>query len=184
MAYHLSVSSIFTFLVATVHTRAHTHTHTHARTHTHTLHWLALSRMERELVCLLVCVAVTVGQTFPYFSHSPISGTTTFTNRTFIDRGIISIINPLKCLTSHTPCCVGAGGGWVDPEGTTVQVEATGATTFYVSTNEGEINLHRFATTDGDQLSGMYECQIPGPTGVMESVFIYLGVDGTGEGGR
>ena len=108
-----------------------------------------------------------------------------FPNNSFIDRGIVSVSGNLECLTSHSPCCDGntAVGGWRDPTGGAIQEGAGGTSPFYVTRATGAINLNRLPSSNGqEQLSGMYQCQIPGSSGDIEELFIYLGNQSTGKG--
>ena len=138
--------------------------------------------MRELLLSLLVWVLAVEGQNFPLFRHTSTTGTTNFSNNSFIARGVISGNAPLECVTDHTPCCLGEEGGWTDPAGVAVREGSTGATTFYVTrTGMGAINLNRFAQTDSSQLSGMYQCQIRVSSEQLQILFIYLGVGTTGE---
>ena len=130
----------------------------------------------RELICLLLVgvVSEVMGQTYPLLRHKSIE----FSNNSFINRGIISISDPLRCVTDRTPCCGVNAGVWRDPEGAEVREGASGATDFYITrSSEGEINLHRIS----GGLSGMWLCEIPDSAGDTQRLYIYLGIDTTGE---
>ena len=127
------------------------------------------------LLSLLVCLQTVHCQTLRHMGN-------TYQNNSFLDRGIISVANPLQCLTDYSSCCEGTTGGWEDPAGMAIQEGASGATMFYVTrTTSGEINLNRFPDQSSQQLSGMYQCEIPDSSGELEMVFIYLGNASTGE---
>ena len=131
--------------------------------------------MMRDLLCLLLlCVLGVLSQPYPRFQHS----SNTYLNNSFIDRGVISQESTLQCVTNHTPCCGAADGGWRDPQGAVVQEGVQGATDFYVTrTSSGMINLHRIS----GGASGMWRCDIPDSNGDMQMIYIYLGIDSTGE---
>ena len=127
------------------------------------------------LLSLLVCLQTVHCQTLRHMG-------VTYQNNSFLDRGIVHVTNPLQCLTDYNPCCEGTTGGWEDPAGMAIQEGASGATMFYVTrTDSGEINLNRFPDLSFQQLSGMYQCEIPHSSGDLEMVFIYLGNASTGE---
>ena len=131
------------------------------------------------LVCLLACLHIVHSQTYPFLRHNGV----TFQNNSFIDRGIVSVADKLECVTNHSPCCVGSDGGWTDPAEVAIQEGPAGTIPFYVTrTAGGTIDLNRLAVSNGqEQLSGMYECEIPGSGGTPEMMFIYLGNQSTGK---
>ena len=131
------------------------------------------------LVCLLACLHIVHSQTYPLLRHNEL----TFQSNSFIDRGIVSVADKLECVTNYTPCCVGTDGGWTDPAGVAIQEGSGGTIPFYVTrTAAGTIYLNRLAVSNGqEQLSGMYECEIPGSGGTPEMMFIYLGNQSTGK---
>jgi hypothetical protein len=131
------------------------------------------------LVCLLACLHIVHSQTYPLLRHNEL----TFQSNSFIDRGIVSVADKLECVTNYTPCCVGTDGGWTDPAGVAIQEGSGGTIPFYVTrTAAGTIDLNRLAVSNGqEQLSGMYECEIPGSGGTPEMMFIYLGNQSTGQ---
>ena len=124
---------------------------------------------------LLLCVLGVCGQSYPRFQHN----SDTYLNNSFIDRSIIGQDETaLQCVTDHTPCCNVSDGGWSDPQGAAVQTGIMGATDVYVTRSaSGQINLNRI--TAG--ASGMWRCDIPDSSGVMQRIYIYLGNDTTGE---
>ncbi|CAI8048070.1 Receptor-type tyrosine-protein phosphatase S [Geodia barretti] len=135
-------------------------------------------RMRVLLVCLLACLHIVHCQTYPFLRHNGV----TFQNNSFIDRGIVSVADKLECVTNHSPCCEGSDGGWTDPAEVAIQEGPAGTIPFYVTrTAAGTIDLNRLAVSNGqEQLSGMYECEIPGSGGTPEMMFIYLGNQSTG----
>ena len=127
----------------------------------------------KMLSILLVCMAANC-QTFPRLEQS----TSTYSNNYFIDRGVIGQDGSgLMCVTDRTGCCTPSEGDWTDPQGGEVFEGASGASTLYVTREQGEVRLNRIMGGD----FGMWRCDIPDSSGDLQSLYIYLGDAGSGE---
>ena len=135
------------------------------------------ARMPRKtLASLSVVIVVAYCQSYPRFE---LRGENLF-NNSYIGRNQIGIgNNALKCVTNNTNCCSSpAVGNWTDEtSGRAVHQGASGATAIYVTRGDGVVSYNRI--TGGS--SGMWRCDIPDSSGVMQSIYIYTGTSESGE---
>ena len=125
-------------------------------------------------LCLLLLAAVQC-QPFPRFEFNG----TALVNNSYIWRGGIGEgDNALKCVTNDTDCCTDPDtGNWTDGNGAAVHQGMAGASTIYITRGNGTVSLNRI--TGGS--SGMWRCDIPDSSGVMQSMYIYTGTGINGE---
>jgi len=132
---------------------------------------------ERALLSLCVVLAIVVlvqCQAYPRLEHRG----SFLPNNSFIRRGGIGEgNNSLKCLTDNTDCCSDAGN-WTDENGGAVHQGASGANKIYVTRGDGVVSLNRIKGGS----PGMWRCDIPDSSGVMQSIYIYTGVEGNDKG--
>ena len=126
----------------------------------------------------LVVLVVVQCQVYPRFE---LRGYTYLANNSYIDRGRIGEgDDALKCVTGNADCCTDPDvGSWTDARGAIVGQEVNGNTSVYVSREYKAIGLNRYNMTGG--FSGMWRCDIPDSSGVMQSIYIYTGISTTGE---
>ena len=126
----------------------------------------------------LVVLVVVQCQVYPRFE---LSGYTYLANNSYIDRGRVGEgDDALKCVTGYADCCTGPDvGGWTDSRGTSVGQEVNGNTSVYVTRENKVMGLNRYNRSGGS--SGMWRCDIPDSSGVMQSIYIYTGISTTGE---
>ena len=133
--------------------------------------------MREVVTCLLLCAVLGVQTQYPHFTHTTID----YLNNSFFEGASIGQQSqggsPLQCRTNYTSCCTNNVGGWTDPAGDSVLEGVSGATDFYVTRGNGVIYLNRISGGS----SGMWRCDIPDSTGDIQSVYIYIGGDDTGE---
>ena len=80
----------------------------------------------------------------------------------------------LKCVTDSADCCTDPDvGNW---RGRAVQQRANGATCPYVTRGQGEVSLNRIGCVPD---AGLWRCDIPDSSGVIQSLYIYIGSGGT-----
>ena len=86
----------------------------------------------------------------------------------------------LLCTTTYTPCCSSANRDtqWYFPDGS--QVVNNGGLPYYRrrSSNPGTVLLHR--NTQGTT-TGIFRCDIPDVSGVLQSILVGIYDNGTGE---
>ena len=83
----------------------------------------------------------------------------------------------LKCMTDRVDCCTDPDvGNWRDERGRAVQQRANGATCLYVTRGQGEVSLNRIACVPD---AGLWRCDIPDSSGVIQSMYIYIGSGGS-----
>ena len=81
-------------------------------------------------------------------------------------------------MTNSTICCTNPdAGNWTNETGGAVHQGASGATTIYVTRGDRVVSYNRI--TGGS--SGMWRCDIPDSSGVMQSIYIYTGTSTSGE---
>ena len=136
---------------------------------------------ERVLLSLCVVLAIVVlvqcQIPWPRLEHKG----SVFRNNSFIHRRGIGEgdDDSLKCLTNNTRCCTDPDvGNWTDERGGAVHQGASGAITIYVTRGDGVVSLNRI--TGGS--AGMWRCDIPDSSGVMQSLYIYTGVNAVNKG--
>ena len=121
-------------------------------------------------------MAVAHCQPYPRFEF----GGSNLENNSFVKRDDIRTGNSaLKCVTDNADCCTRPdAGNWTDVRGEPVHQGASGTAKMYVTRSEkdGVVSLNR--RTGGS--SGMWRCDIPDSSGVMQSIYIYLGVSDKG----
>ena len=127
---------------------------------------------ERVLLSLCVVLAIVVlvqCQTYPRLEHKG----NVLPNNSFIRRGLIREGNDaLKCVTDDTNCCTDPDvGNWTNEIGGAVHQGASGATTIYVTRGDRVVSLNRIKGGS----AGMWRCDIPDSSGVMQSIYIYTG---------
>ena len=85
----------------------------------------------------------------------------------------------LKCVTDSADCCTDPDvGNWRDERGRAVQQGANGATCLYVTRGQGEVSLNRIACVPDP---GLWRCDIPDSSGMIQIMYIYIGNDSSGE---
>ena len=90
----------------------------------------------------------------------------------------------LKCVTDSADCCTDPDvGNWTYERGRAVQQGAdentNGDTCPYVTRGQGEVSLNRNSTCYPD--FGLWRCDIPDSSGVIQSMYIYIGSSGTSD---
>ena len=81
----------------------------------------------------------------------------------------------LKCVTDNVNCCNSSiVGGWRDVRGEPVYEGADGTTCLYVTRGDGVISLNRDRSCTSDHTSGLWRCNIPDPSGKMQSLYVYI----------
>ena len=78
----------------------------------------------------------------------------------------------LKCVTDSTTCCTNPNvGTWTDDRGRQVQEGTNGTSCLYVTRGHGVITLNRKSGCT-DHTSGLWRCDIPDSSGVMQSLYV------------
>ena len=130
--------------------------------------------LRKTLTFFFVVVAVAHCQPYPRFEL----GGRNIVNNSFVIRSSIGMgIDALKCVTDNTDCCTGPdAGNWTDERGRAVHQGAVGAKTIYVTRGDGIVSLNRIKAGS----AGMWRCDIPDSSGVMQSIYIYIGAENKG----
>ena len=119
-----------------------------------------------EIVVLVQC------QPYPHLVHNGI----VLSNNSFIRRGPIGEgKDALMCVTDYTTECCTSAGNWTDEKGGAVHQEKSG---IYVTRGAGMVSLNHMSGGN----PGMWRCDIPDSSGVMQSIYVYIGT--TGPSGR
>ena len=85
----------------------------------------------------------------------------------------------LKCVTDSDNCCSDSHvGNWRDERGRAVQQGADEATCLYVTGGQGVISLNRKSDCIPES-SGLWRCDVPDSSEVMQSIYIYISNDNT-----
>ena len=108
------------------------------------------------------------------------SGGKILTNNSYIYYANISDgDSALKCVTDNDNCCNDSHvGNWTDERGRAVQQEADEATCLYVTRGHGVISLNRMSDCILES-SGLWRCDIPDSSEVMQSIYTYISNDDT-----
>ena len=126
-------------------------------------------------VTALVTLALAKGLSQPQLEW----GKTSLANNSYIYYANISDGNrTLKCKTDNHNCCNSDNGNWTDERGTSVHQGADGATCLYVTRGQGVVSLNRKSDCIPDT-SGLWRCDIPDSSEVMQSLYIYISNDTT-----
>ena len=100
---------------------------------------------------------------------------TVLPNNSFIPRGLIGEGgDALMCVTDYTTECCASAGNWIDEKGGAVHQETPGESGIYVTRGAGVVSLNRIRGGS----PGMWQCDIPDSSGVMQSIYIYTGTKG------
>ena len=107
--------------------------------------------------------------------------TRTYTNNSIVTRTDIGTGSAaLLCTTTYSPCCTNfqnPGTQWYFPNGS--QVQNNGGLPYYRHRNTGgTVLLHR--NPEGTT-TGIFHCDIPDASGVLQSMFVGIYDSGTGE---
>ena len=127
-------------------------------------------------VTALVILALAKGLSLPQLQW----GKTSLANNSYIYYTNISDGNgALKCKTDNHNCCNNSDNGtWIDDRGTAVHQGADGATCLYVTREQGVASLNRKSNCTPDT-SGLWRCDIPNSSEVVQSLYIYVSNDTT-----
>ena len=123
---------------------------------------------------VVVLVAGVSSQSYPRFEFRG----TALKNNTFVFHGAIGEGqgNSLRCVTDNSECCTNGQGNWYDERGDEVHQGSDGNSDLYVTRGDRVVYLNR--RTGGS--TGLWRCDIPDSHGVQQSIYIYLGTQGTG----
>ena len=125
-----------------------------------------------EIVVLVQC------QPYPLLKHDG----TVVPNNSFIRRGPIGEgDDALMCVTDNTTECCTSAGNWTDEKGGAVHQGTPGESEkigIYVTRGAGVVSLNHMSGGN----PGMWRCDIPDSSGVMQSIYVYIGT--TGSAGR
>ena len=133
-------------------------------------------RMSIETAYLLCTILTVVHcQPYPQFEFK----NRTLVNNSYVFRGAVGKGNDaLNCVTDSANCCTDPDvGNWTDERGGAVYQGASGATAIYVTRGNGVVSYNRISGGS----SGMWRCDIPDSSGVMQSIYIYTGTTKSGE---
>ena len=104
----------------------------------------------------------------------------TYTNSSIVTRTDIGTGSAaLLCTTTYSPCCTGFGNPgthWYFPDGN--QVQNNGNHPYYRNRSPGTVLLHR---NPQGTTTGIFRCDIPDASGVLQSMFVGIYDSGTGE---
>ena len=133
-----------------------------------------------KLMWMLFSVAIVAAvncQPVPRFEHDngvlPNNSYILYSNITTGDRA-------LKCVTDRVDCCTDPDvGNWTYETGRAVQQRANGANCLYVTRGQREVSLNRNSTCYPE--FGLWRCDIPDSSGVIQSMYIYIVNDSSGE---
>ena len=132
----------------------------------------------KSIWMLLVIASVDIAnsQSFPRLE----SAVGTLTNNSYIHYASISDGNrALKCVTDSVTCCNNFdNGNWADERGLAVHQGADEATCLYVTRGQGVVSLNRKSDCIPDT-SGLWRCDIPDSSGVMQRFYMYISNDTT-----
>ena len=108
------------------------------------------------------------------------SGGRNLTNNSYIYYANISDgDSALKCVTDSDNCCNDSRvGNWRDERGRAVQQEADNATCLYVTRGHGLVSLNCKSDCIPES-SGLWRCDIPDSSEVIQSIYIYISNDNT-----
>ena len=85
----------------------------------------------------------------------------------------------LKCVTNSINCCNDFDiGNWRDERGRAVHQGEDEATCYYVTREQGMVSLNRKRDCVPDT-SGLWRCDIPDSSEVMQSLYIYIDSNGS-----
>ena len=130
----------------------------------------------RVLTAILVLWSVTINcQSLPQLEHAK-----HLPNNSYIYYANISDGDgALKCITDSKNCCNDSNvGSWTDGRGRAVHQGADVVTCLYVTREHGEISLNRNSSCIPDT-SGLWRCDVPDSSEVMQSIYIYISNDTT-----
>ena len=125
---------------------------------------------------LLLGAVVVNCQSLPRFEH----GSRVLINNSYIYYANISDGDrALKCVTDSDNCCTDSDvGNWTDGRGRAVHQGADETNCLYVTIGHGEISLNRNSSCIPDT-SGLWRCDVPDSSEVMQSIYIYISNDTT-----
>ena len=108
------------------------------------------------------------------------SGERILTNNSYINYVNISEgDSSLKCVTDSGNCCSDSQmGNWRNERGRAVQQGANETNCLYVTRGHGVVNLNRKSDCVPES-SGLWRCDIPDSSEVMQSIYIYISNDNT-----
>ena len=128
------------------------------------------------ILAFLFCSILVNCQSLPRIKH----GSRVLTNNSYIYYANISDGDrALKCVTDSDNCCNDSDvGNWTDGRGRTAHQGSDEATCLYATRGHGEINLKRNSSCIPDT-SGLWRCDVPDSSEVMQSIYIYISNDTT-----
>ena len=140
--------------------------------------------LRKTFAFLSVVMAVVHCQSYPRFElggRFESKGEIFFNNSYISHRQIGTGNDVLKCVTNNTDCCTCPDvGNWIDGSGGTVHQGASGANAIHVTRRNGTVSLNLKSVGGSSGFSGMWRCDIPDSSGVMQSIYIYLDVENKG----
>ena len=118
---------------------------------------------------------VSYSHSLPQFEHAG----SALTNNSYLYYDTIHVGNSsLKCVTNMSIiCCHTNVSNWRDERGGLVQEGADDGTCLYVTRGYGEISLNRRNSDCIPPTSGLWRCDIPDSSGVIQSLYIYISND-------
>ena len=129
-----------------------------------------------EILFVVISTVLANSQPLPHFK----SGVGTLKNNSYIPlASIFDGDRALKCVTDSVNCCIDSDvGNWRDERGRAVHQGEDEATCLYVTRGQGVISLNRKSDCIPDT-SGLWRCDIPDSSEVMQSLYIYISNDNT-----
>ena len=126
------------------------------------------------MVSVTALVVLANTQSSPHFESV---GHSLENNSYILYTSILHKARALKCVTDTVNCCNDSDdGNWRDERGRAVHQGADGATCLYVTRQRKEIYLNRKRDCIPDT-SGLWRCDIPDSSEVMQSIYIYISND-------
>ena len=128
------------------------------------------------MVFVVVSLALANSQVVPRFESE--GGNHILTNNSYIHyTNIFDGDRALKCVTDNENCCTDSDvGNWRDERGRAVHKGADGAICLYVTRGQEVVSLNRKSDCIPDT-SGLWRCDIPDSSDVMQSIYIYISND-------
>ena len=126
------------------------------------------------MVSFIALVVLANTQSSPHFENVGHS----LENNSYIPyTSILHEARALKCVTDNVNCCNDSVvGNWRDERGIAVHQGADEVTCLYVTRGQGVVSLNRKSDCI-PRTSGLWKCDIPDSSEVMQSIYIYISND-------
>ena len=133
-----------------------------------------VNKRERTMILMWLYIVFHLSSSVVHCQHLEWDGTEISNNSVIYYGNISNGPTALKCFTDNNNCCSPKTGNWINQTGQIANQEPYEDRCLYFTRGDHVISLNRLWVCI-PPLVGLWRCDVPDSSGVIQSLFIYIG---------